>query len=349
MESGANPWMPTSPCDTGCIPPPELPVGVARTLQVMRAASRLTAVAAVLGAGVLLAVVVPVLGPPVMARIQRRWALTLVAAAGLRLRRRGPAGPAGGALVVANHVSWLDVLALHAVAPVRMLAKTEVRTWPIIGPMAARAGTVFLDRDRLRALPGAVDDMAGVLAAGVPIGVFAEGTTRCGRELGPFRPAAFQAAIDAGVPVQPVALAYRVEGDDAPTPDPTAAFVGDDTLLTSLWRVTTAPQPLILEVVVLPQLDPARPDPARLDPAQARGEGVDLGGSRTSGYAGPRRALAHHCAALVAASLDLTPAGTVIAGGAVGASAVPSGGVPSESAEPVTTACEDREAFDRVA
>ncbi len=187
------------------------------------------------------------LGPHRVGRLQAGWSGLLLAAAGVRVVVTGPE-PAPGTLVVANHVSWLDVLALNRVVPVRMLAKTEVAEWPLIGPMASRVGTVFLDRDRLRALPDAVAAVADALRAGGCVGVFAEGTTRCGRDLGRFRPAAFQAALDAGAPVVPVALSYA-DAEDAP--DASAAFVGDDTLLASLVRVAAARR-TVLTVRVLP-------------------------------------------------------------------------------------------------
>ncbi|WP_345425538.1 lysophospholipid acyltransferase family protein, partial [Actinomycetospora chlora] len=225
------------------------------------------------------ALVVPVFGPDAVARVQRAWTAAVLRACGVRVRRHGPVAPPG-ALVVANHVSWIDVLALHAVAPVRMLAKTEVRQWPLLGVMAARAGTVFLDRDRLRALPDAVAGLANALRAGSPVGLFAEGTTRCGRDLGPFRPAAFQAAHDAGAPVVPVALRYRRRADDEEADtDATAAFVGEDSLASSLLRVLTAPG-LVVDVTTLSVLDAA----------------ADLAGPAP---ATPRRVLARRCAAAV--------------------------------------------------
>lgn len=299
-----NAWSPTSPCDSGCLPRREPARGTARVRRVARLTVRSTALAAVLAAGLAAAVVVPLLGPAATGRVQRCWAGVVLRACGVRVRRTGPGAPRG-ALVVANHVSWIDVLALQTVAPVRMLAKAEVRRWPVLGLMAARAGTVFLDRERLRALPGAVAGLAEALRAGTPIGLFAEGTTRCGRDLGPFRPAAFQAARDAGAPVVPVALGYRPR--DAPRPGTadataatdatdataagdaaaTAAFVGDDTLASSLLRVLTA-RGLLVDVTSCPVLDPAAVPPG---PARATA----------------RRVLAQRCAAAVAAALP--PAG----------------------------------------
>jgi 1-acyl-sn-glycerol-3-phosphate acyltransferase len=120
--------------------------------------------------------------------------------------------------------------------------------------MAALAGTVFLARDRLRALPGAVAAVAGALREGSCVGVFAEGTTRCGRDLGRFRPAALQAALDADAPVVPVALSYA---DTDGAPDAGAAFVGDGSLVSSLVRVAAARR-TVLTVRVLPVQVPVR-------------------------------------------------------------------------------------------
>ena len=114
--------------------------------------------------------------------------------------RRPAVRPAGGCLVVANHISWLDIPLIAAALPGRMLAKTEVRHWPVLGPLAARGGTLFLERDRLRALPATVAEIAAALHGGarghrVPRGVHLVRPRAQGR----FRHAVFQAALDAGV------------------------------------------------------------------------------------------------------------------------------------------------------
>ncbi|MCD2193853.1 1-acyl-sn-glycerol-3-phosphate acyltransferase [Actinomycetospora endophytica] len=240
-------WFPTSPCAPECLPVPAADAGLARVRRLVRTTWRLTALVGALLLGAALALLAPVLGPRRVGRVQALWSGWLLAAGGVRVVVTGPR-PQPGSLVVANHVSWLDVLALNRVVPVRMLAKAEVRDWPLVGPMAARVGSVFLDRDRLRALPGAVAVVAGALREGACVGVFPEGTTRCGRDLGRFRPAAFQAALDAGAPVVPVALSYA---DAEGAPDAAAAFVGDDTLLASLIRVASARR-TVLTVRVLP-------------------------------------------------------------------------------------------------
>jgi 1-acyl-sn-glycerol-3-phosphate acyltransferase len=209
-------------------------------------------------AALLLVVLVGVLLTPLAARMRavprdrwiRRWCLAVVRAAGVRIRITGAAGPTGGLLIVANHISWLDIPLLAAVRPARMLAKTEVRGWPVAGALAARGGTLFIERDRLRALPATVDRIAQALRGGAAVVAFPEGSTWCGRAHGHFRRAVFQAALDAGVPVQPVRLHYRLTGGAAST---APAFVGDDSLLASLWRVASA-RGLVAEVELRPVL-----------------------------------------------------------------------------------------------
>jgi len=149
----------------------------------------------------------------------------------------GGAPRSGPSLVVANHVSWLDVLVLTAAAPMLPVAKAEVSDWPFIGPMANRVGALFVRRERWRELPDVIDAITCALRSGHRVQVFPEATTRCGNTLNPFHRAAFQAAVDAAVVISPVALAYRNAAD---RPTSTAAFVGDDDLLASLWRILCA-------------------------------------------------------------------------------------------------------------
>jgi 1-acyl-sn-glycerol-3-phosphate acyltransferase len=209
------------------------------------------AAAVLLLAAAVVAVVLP-LGGRIPDRLVGWWCRRLVRATGVRVRVTGEAVPPGGVLLVAHHVSWLDVPLLAAVRPARMLAKAEIGRWPLAGRLAARGGALFVDRDRLRELPSTVEAMAGVLAAGGAVAVFPEGTTWCGRARGPFRRAAFQAALDAGVPVLPVRLRYR-RADGSPATE--VAFVGDDTLLASFARVVTA-RGVTAEVEVGPFVTP---------------------------------------------------------------------------------------------
>ncbi|MFF7815449.1 lysophospholipid acyltransferase family protein [Streptomyces sp. NPDC007945] len=242
-----SPWLPTAPCTPGrhCAAHPD-PVPSARAAfrpaPAVLACARLAAGLAAVLLGVVL---LPVVGPlPAAARyaLVRLWTRAVVRAFGVRLTVTGVLPGSGRpALVVANHVSWLDVPVVAAVLPGRMIAKREVRGWPVLGPLAALGGTLFIDRDGLRRLPGTVREVAGALAGGGRVIVFPEGSTWCGRDGGRFRPALFQAAVDTGSDIQPVRIGYRPEG---------AAYVGEDPLGASLWRVVRTPG-LTVEIRIL--------------------------------------------------------------------------------------------------
>lgn len=253
-------WLPSAPCTPrGCATHPGRAAGTAI------AATRLLAGTAAVAVGVLLLPVAALLGALLGARVRdlltRCWARAVVRAFGVRIRVTGPPqGPRPRAsLVVANHISWLDIPLIAAVLPGRMLAKSEVRRWPVLGPLAARGGTLFVERDRLRTLPHTVREMAYALGGGARVIAFPEGSTWCGRGQGRFRPAVFQAALDAGVAVQPVRISYLPTG--------AAAFVGDDPLTASLWRVAAAGG-LTAEIRLLPPI-PAGSCPDRRSLARA--------------------------------------------------------------------------------
>ncbi|MFJ2867537.1 lysophospholipid acyltransferase family protein [Kitasatospora sp. NPDC087314] len=251
-------WLPTAPCrPETCLDDP------APAVSHPRRALRLAACLAAVAVGVLLSLPLRFLPYGTRERLIRLWARVLLRTLGVTVHLGTPGGGVGGVgggtLVVANHVSWLDIPLIAAGRPGRSLAKTEVRHWPVVGPLIAWGGTVFLDRDRLRALPGTVAAVAEVLRAGHPVIVFPEGSTWCGRESGRFRPALFQAAVEAGAFVQPVTIRYRLS-DGRPTSVP--AFVGDDGLLTSLARVV-AVRGLVADVTFLPPIPPPAPQATR--------------------------------------------------------------------------------------
>jgi len=232
-------WLPLSPCTSACLPSPAVRAGGTQAL-------RLLAIAAVLLTAL---VTVPFVGRGPWLRACCRG---LLRAAGVRLRVTSACDGWDGVLVVANHLSWIDVLALAAVAPVRPLAKRAVGAWPLIGRLARSAGALFVDRAGLRALPGTVAELTAALRAGDAVAVFPEGTTWCGAAAGPFRRAAFQAALDAGAPVRPIAITFR-NGDGEPAR--AAAFVGAQSLLDSMLRVVRTPG-LTCELAVLADLAP---------------------------------------------------------------------------------------------
>ncbi|MFJ5074862.1 lysophospholipid acyltransferase family protein [Streptomyces sp. NPDC088553] len=232
-----SPWLPTAPCTPGhCAAHPgsahRRRGAEADRAGAVRAVVRLIAGLGTVLLGLLLALPAGLLPAATRLTLVRYWTRAVVRAFGVHVRYEGAAAPADGPLlVVANHVSWLDVPLIAAVLPGRTVAKSEVRRWPVLGTLAALGGTLFIDREGIMALPGTVRTMAGVLAGGGRVVVFPEGSTWCGRERGRFRPAAFQAALDAGCAVQPVRIDYR--------PTDAAAYVGADPLGSSLWRVVT--------------------------------------------------------------------------------------------------------------
>ncbi len=165
------------------------------------------------------------------------WAGKLLRLIGVELTASGQPH-AGATLLVSNHVSWLDILAIHAVCPrARFVSKADVKHWPVLGWLVAAVGTLFIERERKRDALRVVHQMAEALQAGHMVGVFPEGTTGDGRELLPFHANLLQAAIAAEAPVQPVALRFSDPGHAI---SPAVAWVGDDTLVTSLWRVASA-------------------------------------------------------------------------------------------------------------
>jgi len=140
----------------------------------------------------------------------------------------------GPVLLVANHISFIDIVVLLATSPCRLVSKADVHRWPLIGPMAAAMGTVFIERESRRDAMRVVHHMAQAFRQGAVLAVFPEGTTGDGRALLPFHGNLLQAAIATDTPVQPLALRY----EDASTGDMSLApaYVGDDSLLDTLWR-----------------------------------------------------------------------------------------------------------------
>ncbi|GAA5159141.1 lysophospholipid acyltransferase family protein [Pseudonocardia eucalypti] len=244
-------WAPFSPCTPDCLPAEGSLPRVSRA----RVAARVTGTVFWFVCSAGLALLLPVLSTGQRAWAQRRVFTAMTGAMGVRLVHSGAArfdaGLDGGVLVVANHLSWIDVLGLSTVQPLRIIAKTEIREWPVIGGLIARFGTLFVDRSELRSLPTVVAGASAALADGGVVGLFPEGTTWCGAAFGVFRRAGFQAALDAGVPVRPVALRMRLPDG---TPTSVGSFIGDDTLCASLVRVARLPE-LVLEVEVLPVLE----------------------------------------------------------------------------------------------
>jgi 1-acyl-sn-glycerol-3-phosphate acyltransferase len=139
-------------------------------------------------------------------------------------------------LLVANHVSWLDIMAVHAVVPqARFVSKADVKAWPLIARLVDSAGTIYLERERKRDALRVVHAVAAALGAGEVVAIFPEGTTSTGHGLLPFHANLLQAAVATSTPVQPVALRFSEAGNPV---SEAVEFIGATSLLQSLWRTS---------------------------------------------------------------------------------------------------------------
>ncbi len=167
----------------------------------------------------------------------RWWSAGLLRVMGMAVEVNGTPRP-GPTLVVANHISWLDIAAIHAAAPhARFVSKADVLQWPLLGWLIRNAGTLFIERERKRDALRVVHAMADALRGGDTVAVFPEGTTGTGVEPLPFHANLLQAAISTGTPVQPVVLRFA-EGA-APFSE-AVVYIGETSLVQSMWRVARA-------------------------------------------------------------------------------------------------------------
>jgi 1-acyl-sn-glycerol-3-phosphate acyltransferase len=173
------------------------------------------------------------------------WAVRMLEILGVSLDVRGEPVAQGPALLVANHISWLDILVLHAARFCRFVSKADVKHWPVIGTLATGAGTLYIERDRRRDAVRVVHHMAERLRAGDVVAIFPEGTTSDGTGMLPFHANLLQAPISAHAPVQPVALSFHDRASGAPSL--AAAYLDDDTLVGSVWRLLSAP-PMVAQL-----------------------------------------------------------------------------------------------------
>jgi 1-acyl-sn-glycerol-3-phosphate acyltransferase len=181
----------------------------------------------------------PALSPEAQQAHVQAWSLQLLAHAGVRLRIQGQPPSAGPLLLVANHLSWLDIPVLHAARHCRFVSKSDVQGWPLIGTLATAAGTLFIERSSRRDALRMVQTLHSALEQGEMLAVFPEGTTGDGRSMLPFHANLLQAAISAQVPVLPVGLRFADAATGAASYAP--SYVGDETLVGSIWRTLCAP------------------------------------------------------------------------------------------------------------
>lgn len=229
MNPVSHAWFPRSSCGTSCVRTDDGDRGRAKWRSVVRTSLVL-----------LLFPVIPLLAVPVpgQTHVQRTYCRLMLRCLGVRIAMSGgPIRNLRGVLVVGNHISWLDVFVVGAVMPGAFVTRADVTNWPAIGTFARLLRMIPIERTSLRKLPGVVAEVATRLREGQTVVAFPEGTTFCGIGHGRFRPAMFQAAIDAARPVQPLRLTYyHRDGSCSTVP----AFVGEDEFGQSFRRVVSA-------------------------------------------------------------------------------------------------------------
>jgi 1-acyl-sn-glycerol-3-phosphate acyltransferase len=167
----------------------------------------------------------------------KHWCKSILWVVGARLKVSGIA-PSGPCQIAANHSSWLDILTINSQRASQFVAKSEIRSWPVVGLLVARAGTHFIERAKRRAVHTVLQSTVKALQAGRTIAVFPEGATNDGRSLRPFHANLIQAGLDARVPLKPLAIRYtNREGDLSEA----IVYVGETTFLVSMWRVLQLP------------------------------------------------------------------------------------------------------------
>lgn len=259
------------------------PVILARhARRVLAAPLRLARLAVHLLVGLCAALAFGKLSAGVQRAFVRWWARGILAALGVQLHVTG-FSPRRAGLIVANHVSWLDVIAIASTQPAAFVCKSEIASWPGIGWLLRRAGTIFIRRGSFRDVWRVNGEIRARLAEREHVAAFPEGTTSDGSDVLAFRPALFQPAVDLGLPVYPVAITYSSDA---------AAYVGETSFLRSLLCVARA-RDLKVHLAMLPALRSAgRSTSLKRREAAARSRDFILARIQFSGSCGVRSAAA---------------------------------------------------------
>jgi len=202
--------------------------------------------------GMLLACLYPLLHKSFQYHIVKSWSRELLQMMqiGLEADESDYSTSERGQLVVANHISWLDAVALNAVTPSFFVAKAELLDWPLLGWMCKRIGTLFIKRDARRDAARINREIAEMLRQGENIALFPEGTTTDGRQLCHFHSSLLQGAIDVDATISPIVIRYC---DSAGHVNDDAVFIGEMTFIQSLWKMVCSPS-LYIMVIHLPAL-----------------------------------------------------------------------------------------------
>ena len=182
------------------------------------------------------ALLYPIVNPAQRLRFRQRWSLRLLSLLAVQIETAPFTAPPG-CLIVANHISWLDIFAINAVRPSAFIAKSEVRRWPFIGWLSARNDTIFLRRGSHGHARDINAEIEALLNAGRDVALFPEGTTTDGTHLRPFHAALLQPAIETRRPILPLALSYL---DSKGNPSQAPSYAGETTLLQCFAAILSA-------------------------------------------------------------------------------------------------------------
>lgn len=173
----------------------------------------------------------PILTMSYRQRVIQLWSKALLHICGVRTQAQGEIRKNQPVLFVANHISWLDIFVINAYRPTVFVAKNEIRRWPFIGWLVAGAGTVFIDRQQRHAIKAVAQQMQQKFSHQLAVGLFPEGTTSAGMELGAFHASLFQTALTTAIDIQPIALRYY----DKDRRSARVAFIGEQSLVENIW------------------------------------------------------------------------------------------------------------------
>ena len=229
----------------------QLPLPVSPTPRLLQLVRGLKLAALLLWICTALALAYPIIGDRQRLWLKQVWSKQILKALAIRVDAPGDVFP-GGSLVVANHISWLDILALNTVQAVAFVSKAEVRQWPVVGWISAKVDTVFLRRGSRGHAKIVNAEIDGLLNAGKNVAIFPEGTTTDGSHLLGFHAALLQPAVETGRPIQPVAISYH-HADGSPST--AAAYVGDTTLVQSFAAILAC-RSMIVRVCATTAIDP---------------------------------------------------------------------------------------------
>ncbi len=226
------------------------------------------------------AFIFPLISPANRDKRIKKWSSELLAILRIQVEVQADVAPAQHAVIVSNHVSWLDIFVINSLQPCRFVAKADIRSWPALGWLCEKAGTIFIARGKQREVRRVYEGLVNSIQAGDRIAFFPEGTTAAQGTLLPFHPNLFEAAIEARIPVQPYALRYV----DAQGNFHTAAdFIGEMTFVDSMLLIMKTHK-MTAQLILLPAIETAGVHRRDLSLAARQAIAEKLGYSDASKY-----------------------------------------------------------------